>query len=180
MIDNPDRFIVRGFGSADGEYAFDWFGVLNVGTTEALDLREQHRITQSSGIKPAEYLDAFTGLHPGFLVAFSSVLFARQGKNVTEERIWNSRITYCDLDEIARVDGEKNVIVFAISARNEEEAEESPPEMAPPTSRKLSENGGADSSLSSGRLDGDPSRTGARLSEMLTPVQGSPSATSGG
>jgi hypothetical protein len=146
----PDLFVARGFGSADGDYEFDWFGLINVGTADALDLREQHRITSATGVKPADYLDAFTGLHPAFLVSLASVVFARNGKTVGEERIWNSRISYGDRAELDVETVERNVIVFAISARTEEEAEADPP-MAPPTDRSSSTSGGADSKPRSGQ-----------------------------
>lgn len=157
-MDAPDRFIARGFGSADGDYPCDWQGLFNVGAHGALDLREQHRITVASGVKPAEFIDAFLGLHASFLVALSSVMFARHGKTVGEERIWNSRITYGGVDSVASLDGETNWIMYVIGDREEVDAD--PPAMAPPTAEQSSTNGGADSSSKSAQPEHGLSRIG--------------------
>lgn len=85
-----DKLIVKGLGRLDGEYEFDFAGMLGIGTPDSLTNREGHRIKTMSGVRAGELEDALIAGDNDVLVAFAAIILARAGKTVNEEQLWDA------------------------------------------------------------------------------------------
>jgi hypothetical protein len=162
-----DTLTLKGFGKTDGEYRFDLFSLINIGGRDALTSREQHRIRQVAGVRGAEVVDAVTALDAATMVVLAAVILERQGRAVTEERLWNTRMVYGSTDDVS-LDDYTDAVLWRITDRNTVETQEDeagPPAVTPPPNDKQSSSGGVSSLPTLVPPENDPSPTGNPDSE---------------
>lgn len=107
-----DRLTLKGLGPADGTYDFDLSELVSINGAEALNLREQQKVKIMSGYRGLEIREAVAVLDPAIMVALVSVIVARGGKQVNDQRVWDARMLYTSGDEQADMASARIVVNF--------------------------------------------------------------------
>lgn len=154
-----DTLIVKGLGRADGEYDFDLIELANIGSSASLTTREQHKVKVDSGVLPADLVAAVRGLDAAVMVSLASIVLARAGKTVNDERLWDARFVYA-FGETPDLDAESTAVAFVLADR---EAQEDDAEDPQESENQRSPNGGGSSGPMSEIPGSDPSATGLRV-----------------
>lgn len=86
-----DKLVVKGLAHLDGEYEFDLYELLGIGTATSLTNRELHRIKVMTGIRAGELLDSLAAGDNDVVVALAAVILTRRGKTFDENRLWDAQ-----------------------------------------------------------------------------------------
>lgn len=130
-----DKLIVKGLGALlDGEYEFDFIGLLTPGDPGCLTNREAHRVKTMAGVRMGELAEALGAGDNDVLVALAAVVLTRRGKRFEEDVLWDAPVG--------------SGVELVLADRDEAGEPEIPPADAPPQSGPTGapETSGGDSS----------------------------------
>jgi len=147
-----DKLIVKGLGNLNGEYEFDLYELLGIGTATSLTNRELHRIKTMTGIRAGELLESLAAGDNDAIVALSAVILARRGKTFSDDRLWDAPA--------------ESALAFEIADRDVDPTKPAEDEQTSQLS------GGGSSSPPSDKQGNGQSRTGTLALATVTSSQG--------
>lgn len=84
------KLTVTGLGKLDGDYPFDYVGMMAMGHPEQLTNREGRTIKRMSGVRAGELNDALEAGDTDVLVALAKIILERAGRYVDEDALWDA------------------------------------------------------------------------------------------
>lgn len=85
-----DKLIVKGLGAIDGEYEFDLYELLGIGTSTSLTNRELHRIKEMTGVRAGELIESLAAGDNDVVVGLAAVILTRNRRAFTDDLLWDA------------------------------------------------------------------------------------------